>query len=260
MGATLAALLFLSLGAEPASAAAAGTPRATKIAVSELEAGYGGDPKLAHTLTALLTGELRKRPSLAVTSQEDIKSLLGLQREKQLLNCGDTSCLSEIGGALGDQMVTGSLGHVGESYLLDLRAIDVKKAVVLKEASRRLRTTDQEALLDAIAELSAELYPLPAGAQPVPDAALRAGEAPQRRSLIGPIAVGAAGAAAAIIGGLVWLDAVKGGTKQSIGTTDVYDLTYTQAQGRNSEATVGGVLFFSGIVVGVCGLGWGIFR
>jgi hypothetical protein len=251
--------LALSLGANPA-APSPSAPKPTKVAVSELEAGYGADPKLAHTLSSLLTGELRKRP-LAITSQEDIKSLLGLQRQKQLVGCSDTSCLSEIGGALGvDQMVTGSLGHVGESYLLDLRAIDVRKATVLKEASRRLRTTDQDALLDAITELAAELYPGPVAPSPVPEAALTAPEPPKRRSLIGPIAVGAAGAVAAIAGGIVWLDAVKAGQAQTVDGSTVYGLTYAQAKGRNEEAAVGVAFFVSGIVVGLAGLGWGLFR
>jgi hypothetical protein len=263
------ALLLVSLNVDPAaeatspSAVSNPTAKITKVAVSELEAGFGADPKLVHTLTALLTAELRKRSTLAITSQEDIKTLLGLQRQKQLLNCAEKSCLTEIGGALGvDQMVTGSLSQVGESYLLDLRAIDVKKAVALHEASRRLHTTDPEAWLDAVAELSGELYPAPASAvrQPVPEVALSTPEPPKRRSLLGPIAVGAAGAAAALIGGLVWLDAAKAGGKQTVGGDNIYALTYAEAQSRNSEAAVGGVLFFSGIVVGICGLGWGLFR
>ena len=252
------ALTALSLMA----AQAPPTPKPTKVAVSELEAGYGADPKLAHTLSSLLTSELRQRPALAITSQDDIRSLLGFHKEKQLLGCAETSCLSEIGGALGvDQMVTGSLGHVGESYLLDLRSIDVKKAVVLRDASRRLRTTDPEELLDAITELAAELYPGPIVRQPVPDAALsESPEVHKRRNLVGPIIVGATGAAAALVGGLVWLDAVRAGQRQLVGADNVYSLTYAQAQARNTEATTGGVLFFSGIVVGVCGLGWGLFR
>jgi hypothetical protein len=239
-------------------------PTVTKVAVSELEAGYGGDPKLAHTLSALLTGELRKRSGLAITSQQDIKNLLGFQREKQALACADTTCLSEIGGALGvDQIVTGSLGHVGETYLLDLRAIDVKHAVVLHEASRQLKTTAQDALIDAIFALSEELYPLgpKAAPSPAPEAAVSAPEPePKHKHLVGPIVVGASGVAAALVGALLVYNAGVRGNHQTYGTENVYGVTYAQAQTLNTQATIGGTLFIAGLVAGVCGLGWGLFQ
>src|SRR5208282_646866 len=111
---------------------------------------------------------------------------------KQLLSCANTSCLSEIGGALGvDQMLIGSLSQVGDVYLLDLRDIDVKHAALLHEASRRLHTTDQAALLDAITDLAQELYPRASG-KPVPLVAITEPAKPKKNQT-GPIALGIAG-------------------------------------------------------------------
>jgi hypothetical protein len=64
--------------------------RPTKVAVSEVEAGLRTDPQLAKIITDLVTSELRKRPSLQVASQEDIKALLGFERQKELLGCTNT--------------------------------------------------------------------------------------------------------------------------------------------------------------------------
>ena len=98
---------------------------------------------------SLVTSQLRQRGDLSVTSQEDIKNLLGFEKQKQMLNCVETSCLAEVGGALGvDQMVTGSLNKIGVSYVLVLRAVDVKHAQVIHDFTRRVQGSP-DALLDA---------------------------------------------------------------------------------------------------------------
>ncbi len=155
--------------------------RPTKIAVSELDAEFGTDEKFAHLVTTLVTAELRKVPAFTVTSQDDIKSLIGFDRQRQMLQCAEASCLAEIGGALGvDQMVTGSIAKLGESLVLVLRAVDVHKAKVVHEVTRRLVAARQDAVLDILPGAVAELYglPPPPGPKPAPEPAPAAALSP----------------------------------------------------------------------------------
>ncbi|HUB06726.1 MAG TPA: hypothetical protein VMB50_06985, partial [Myxococcales bacterium] len=164
-------LLFLALTAPPT----------VKVAVQDLEAGLGADPKLVHLVTTLTVSELRKLPGLAVTSRQDIENLLGFAKERQMLQCSEASCLAEIGGALGvDQMVTGSLSRLGDSLVLVLRAVDVHKARVLHDVTRRVAADKPDAVLDLLPGAVAELYPGRAPPPPAPVAAITASPPPAR--------------------------------------------------------------------------------
>ena len=47
-------------------------------------------------------GLLHRRPGAEVVSGAEIRSLIGFERQKQLLGCKeDSSCIAEMGGALG---------------------------------------------------------------------------------------------------------------------------------------------------------------
>src|SRR5262249_28469003 len=60
-----------------------------------------------------------------VIGRDDIKAMLALETQKQILGCSDdTSCLSEIGAALGvDYLVVGHVGKVSGTYVISLRLI-----------------------------------------------------------------------------------------------------------------------------------------
>src|SRR6185295_5852068 len=76
---------------------------------------------------ALFVEHLNKQLELrgvSVTGKNDIAALLGLERQKQLLGCSDeqASCLAELAGALGvDGLLTGSLGKVGNGYVVEVK-------------------------------------------------------------------------------------------------------------------------------------------
>ena len=157
MSVSVAVLLLL---AAPPQAPAPPATRQQRVAVRALEAGYGVSPQLTRTLTDLLTAELRQRAQLSVTSQDDIVSLLSFERQRQLLNCGDTGCLSQIGNALGaEDFVNGSLSLIGHAYVLVLRRVDVRQAKVLHEASRQVAQAHESALLDAVSAMAKDLFP-----------------------------------------------------------------------------------------------------
>lgn len=107
-----------------------------KAAVIDLQA-HGVDPALAQNLTELLSLELKRFQGLSVISREEIKTMLQFEADKQVLQCkSDTSCLMEIGGALGvDYLVTGSVGRLGDAYVIALKLMDVQGARVAHRTS-----------------------------------------------------------------------------------------------------------------------------
>lgn len=78
---------------------------------------------------------------LRVTTPNEIQSVLGFERQKQLLGCSDdsSSCLAELAGALGvDALVTGSVAKFGNTFAINLKIVSAKDAKPLSVASTRL--------------------------------------------------------------------------------------------------------------------------
>ncbi len=163
-----------------AAAALAATPAQRKIAVFDLEA-TGVEPTLAQAASFVLPTEIRRRnPGAHVISSADVQAMLGLEKQKTMLGCGSAECFAEIGGALGaEELVSGRLGKVGKTYVLELRITDVKKARAVASAVRTVKG-EEDALLEAIRDAVAEMYA--AGAKPslaaAPPAAAPAAPAP----------------------------------------------------------------------------------
>ncbi len=233
------ALLCLAL-------AAAETP---KMVVLELAAGSGVEPGVTAPLTEALTAEVQRRGYFEVLSTRDIQSLLGIERQKELLGCSDAtkSCMTELSGALGARFaLTGSLARLGEAWQLTLTALDTQKAQPLGRATRVARTLEALRATFPYAVAEATGTPLP----PPPSRALP-------YSLIG------VGAGAAVFG-LVWgtlhlsqeqqlataLD-TAGGRPQLLGSLAGYQaqLKYLEAQRYVAGATLGAGLV--ALLVGV---------
>jgi TolB-like protein len=231
-------------------------PRPIKVAVSEVEAGPSTDPKVAHFVTTLVTSELRRNPGLAVTSQDDVKGLLGFERQKALLGCVETSCLAEIGGALGvEQIITGSMAKLGESIVLVLRVVDVRHGAVLRDVSRRLRNASQDALLDAIPDAVTQLYPR---MQPAPRVVLESPPpAPGHRNSA-PWWVAGAGGAVALAGGGLWLGAANASHAQTTANGTSYGTNWAQAQKDNTLGYVGQGALIVGAAALAAGIIWGV--
>lgn len=137
----------------------AATP-ATRIAVLDLAA-RGVDPRTAEALSLLLPTEVRRRvPGAVVTSGSELAQLLGIERQKQLLGCNeDSSCVMELVNALGTgELVRGTVGRVGEIWLLELQHLDLAKQRPLGSTTRTVNR--EEGLIGALREAVEELLPL----------------------------------------------------------------------------------------------------
>ncbi|MEW5740885.1 MAG: hypothetical protein AB1938_18340 [Myxococcota bacterium] len=160
-----------------------------KLAVLELSAGVGLDASVTGPFTDALAAEVQARGFFDVISSRDIQTLLGVERQRQLLGCGEDSksCMAELSGALGARFVlSGSLAKLGDAYQLTLSTLDSQKAQPIGRATRIAKDLDglRAALPSAVAEATAT--PLP----PPPSRAL-------------PITLIATGSAAALFG-VVW--------------------------------------------------------
>jgi hypothetical protein len=160
-----------------------------KLAVLELSPGAGIEASVTGPFTDAITAEVQARGVFDVISSRDIQALLGVERQRQLLGCGEDSksCMAELSGALGARFVlTGSLAKLGDAYQLTLSTLDSQKAQPIGRATRIAKDLAglRAALPSAVAEATAT--PLP----PPPSRAL-------------PITLIATGSAAALFG-VVW--------------------------------------------------------
>ena len=86
---------------------------------------------------------------LKVTTRRDIEAVLGLERQKALLGCSESSssCLAELAGGLGvDALVSGSLAKTGSSYIVTMRVVRAGDGGEVASSSERLKSED--ALID----------------------------------------------------------------------------------------------------------------
>jgi hypothetical protein len=158
--------------AAPAAPSSSGTPVPTepKIAVVELQAS-GAAPSTASSLTLLLPSELRRvLPHAHITSGRELTDLLGFERTKELMACGDSasSCMSEIGQALGvDELVSGSVGRLGTTYIIELRRLDVRRGRPIATVAETAQSEREDVLVGALRVAVRKLYGLAAADQGV---------------------------------------------------------------------------------------------
>ncbi len=87
----------------------------------------GIEDDVAQNLTQVLAAQIKQIEGTKVISRDDIVSMLELQADQMRFDCiDDTSCLAEIGGALGvEKLVVGHAGKLGQDFVVSLRLIDV---------------------------------------------------------------------------------------------------------------------------------------
>lgn len=151
-------------GIKPASAVETTKP---KLVILEVTPGGGIDPTIANALGDAITLEVQKRGYFTATSMGELRTMLGVERQRQLMGCSDASaasCMAELADAIGARFVlSGSLTRLGDAYQLSLQTIDTNKAQPIGRSVRI--ATDPSALIDqvpfAVAEATATALPPP---------------------------------------------------------------------------------------------------
>jgi hypothetical protein len=127
-----------------------------KVAAPGLS-GVGVSPELLAFVNDHL-GQQLTFEGLEVFPPANISAVLGLERQKQLLGCGDASCMAELANALGvDALLIGSLARLDDIYQLDTRLVGATDGKAVALFSKRVST--DAALLDAMREAAAVMAP-----------------------------------------------------------------------------------------------------
>ena len=92
----------------------------------------GVDKDLAESLSQILASRLGEYKNMKVVSKAEMKAMIGFEFEKKAMGCSDDiSCLAEVGGAMGvDYIVSGTLGKMKKTFVLNLMMINIKRARV----------------------------------------------------------------------------------------------------------------------------------
>lgn len=93
--------------------------------------------------------QLAAASGVRITTQSEISSVLGFERQKQLLGCSDsaTSCLAEMAGALGvDALVIGNLAKFGDQYVPNIKVVSARDGQAI--ATQTARVSGDTAILD----------------------------------------------------------------------------------------------------------------
>jgi TolB-like protein len=157
-------ILLTALLATLSAAPAAG--QRPKLVVMQLTPGGGVDAQVAAALTETVSVEVSQRGFFDVLTNQDINTLLGMERQRQMAGCAEesSSCLTELAGALGARFVmNGSLTQLGDAFQLNLQTLDTKTAQPLGRATRIARDLPalRAQMTFAVAEATATPLPPP---------------------------------------------------------------------------------------------------
>ena len=238
------ATLVLVAPFKPIHAEESGHDAATdrmKIAVLDVMGSGPVDPQYVEGLSGVLAANVAAHRDLEITTSADIRQLLGLEAERQLLGCDGGSCMAEIGGALGvDFLISAEVSRVGENWLLNAGLVDVKRARTLHRVSRRTR--DENELIDILGDVTAELLAELGLERRTPAAAGATGASVGRRSLAANTALGV-GSLAFVGGGILyggaWLTHSAHQSGQSLDGDPAISWSQAQAAQRNAAIGVG---------------------
>ncbi len=139
---TLAVVLWTSL---PAAAQ-------PSVAVTGFSAGKGVDPQTAKVLTEAVVHRARASGAFSrVAASSELEAVLDMERQRQLLDCNAASCVAEIAGALGvDLLLTGSVALLGDLYVVNMRLLTARSGEARASFLGNLRAGNEAGLLEAV--------------------------------------------------------------------------------------------------------------
>jgi hypothetical protein len=151
-------------------ASAASAQEKPKILVLDLQAAGGTGADVAAAFGEAIAEEIDRRGYYDSLSSADMRTILGVERQRQLMGCSETDCQAELAGALGARFaLTGTLAKLGEVFQLTLQTVDTQKAQTLSRSTRIAKSVEalREQLPWSVAEATgAPLPPTPTNVVP----------------------------------------------------------------------------------------------
>jgi hypothetical protein len=188
------------------------TPART-ILLLPLESKGGASRETAEVLTQMMAAEGSKSRNYKMVSFTEIQGTMSQEQVRQVSGCSSNTCAAEIAGALNtDEIVMGTFGKVGDSYVLTATRIRARDAQIVARISERFRDLDENKVLDrlpAVMQLLLTDEPVATGAEaPATPAPAAAVEERDVQSKIGPRVLMGAGAAGIAAGGAMLIAAL----------------------------------------------------
>ncbi len=127
------------------------------LAVMPFEARQVGADE-AQILAEAIASELASTGEVRLMERSQMDKILSEQGFQQSGTCNGAECAVEVGQILGiDRMVVGSVGHIGKTYVLNARMVDVATGEVLKSSSRKDQGAIDQILSTLVPQVVAEL-------------------------------------------------------------------------------------------------------
>jgi TolB-like protein len=221
------------------ASASAPAPTTVRILVLDIKAeSVAGET--ARALRDTVVVELARAPQLSVLSTEDLRAAVSIESESRAMGCDTTSCLAEVGQALGARyIVHGSVAKVGNAYAVYLNLFDTDKNEAL--AREAVDADSEGALLAAVRRGTALIRDRVAAVAPAPSGNGAAGEEPLEPMFVTGVVVAGVGALATVIGGVIALGAA--------GTIYNFDNDPDARKEAQTTGVVGSVVAGLGVVV-----------
>ncbi len=130
----------------------------TGIVVWRLETKEGVTEKNVDSISGVLAAEVERQSGRKVISEADIQTVMAGEETRQQCGAESTSCIAEIGAALGaPEAVAGDLGRMGSYWVLNLRRINIRTVEVINRVSQQIKGGEDE-LIEALHNAIAGLF------------------------------------------------------------------------------------------------------
>ena len=152
----LCTFLTLMLSSIPIPAKAGG---GGKIAILDIQT-TGVDPSYVNILTEILSTEVEALAIYdSVIAGRDIATMMGFERQRELVGCDHEECLVELGGALGvDRIIAGHVAKIGKVYIVQIKMINVLEHRPEKRIYETVKGTE-DVLIATIRDCVKKLVP-----------------------------------------------------------------------------------------------------
>lgn len=108
-------------------------PRLKTVAVTEFQSTGGLSKTETGTLTNRFRGMLVQTAGFQVVEREQMNAILKEQDFTLTDNCNTAECAVQVGQLLGvEQMISGDIGKLGNTWTIDLRLIDITTGKILQ--------------------------------------------------------------------------------------------------------------------------------
>lgn len=142
---------LLTISGVVVSAAEAGE----KVAILPVRLDRAARAKISSAvLDEALLSAAHNLADLDVIGRADFEAMLDFERQKALLGCSDTSCFSEIAGAVGARtLIVVHVTHDGRDWTVLTKVIDMRAGEVLSRKTHWVKRPDNGTLIRALPQI-----------------------------------------------------------------------------------------------------------